>query len=69
MTPGNIAMLVDETPGARVQVTSPALGAANVSVQGRKGGYTQILAHGLPQWVPRDGRTIMDGVRVGFGAR
>lgn len=48
MTPGNIAMLVNETPGLRVQVTSPALGAANVRVQGLKGRYTQILADGLP---------------------
>ena len=48
MTPGNIAMLVHETPGLRVQVTSPALGAANVRVQGLKGRYTQILADGLP---------------------
>lgn len=48
MQPGNIAMLVNETPGLRVQVTSPALGAANVRVQGLKGRYTQILADGLP---------------------
>lgn len=48
MVPGNIAMLVNETPGLRVQVTSPALGAANVRVQGLKGRYTQILADGLP---------------------
>lgn len=48
MTPGNIAMLVGETPGLRVQVTSPALGAANIRVQGLKGRYTQILADGLP---------------------
>ena len=27
MTPGNIAMLVNETGGVRVQTTSPALGA------------------------------------------
>lgn len=48
MTPGNIAMLVGETPGLHVQVTSPALGASNVRVQGLKGRYTQILADGLP---------------------
>jgi outer membrane receptor for ferrienterochelin and colicins len=48
MQPGNISMLVNETPGLRVQVTSPALGAANVRVQGLKGRYTQILADGLP---------------------
>ena len=45
---GNIAMLVSETPGVRVQTTSPALGAANVRIQGLKGRYTQILADGLP---------------------
>lgn len=48
MRPGNIAMLVRETPGVRVQTTSPALGAANVRIQGLKGRYTQILADGLP---------------------
>lgn len=48
MTPGNIAMLVSETPGVRVQVTSPALGASNVRMQGMKGRYTQVLADGLP---------------------
>jgi iron complex outermembrane receptor protein len=48
MTPGNISMLVAETGGLRVQVTSPALGAANVRVRGLKGRYTQLLADGLP---------------------
>jgi iron complex outermembrane receptor protein len=48
MTPGNIAMLVSETPGVRVQVTSPALGASNVRMQGLKGRYTQVLSDGLP---------------------
>lgn len=48
MRPGNIAMLVNETPGVRAQVTSPALGAANIRVQGMEGRYTQLLADGLP---------------------
>ncbi|HZF97030.1 MAG TPA: TonB-dependent receptor plug domain-containing protein, partial [Pseudoxanthomonas sp.] len=48
MTPGNIAMLVAETGGVRVQVTSPALGAANIRMQGMRGRYTQLLADGLP---------------------
>jgi outer membrane receptor for ferrienterochelin and colicins len=48
MTPGDIAMLLNETSGLRVQVTSPALGAANVRVQGLRGRYTQLLADGLP---------------------
>jgi iron complex outermembrane receptor protein len=48
MRPGNIAMLVNETPGIRVQITSPALGAANIRVQGLEGRYTQLLADGLP---------------------
>jgi iron complex outermembrane receptor protein len=48
MRPGKIAMLVNETGGVRVQVTSPALGAANIRVQGMEGRYTQLLADGLP---------------------
>ncbi|WP_231736595.1 MULTISPECIES: TonB-dependent receptor plug domain-containing protein [Sphingobium] len=48
MTPGNIAMLVAETPGVRTQVTSPSLGAANIRMQGMKGRYTQLLSDGLP---------------------
>ncbi|MDE8653810.1 TonB-dependent receptor plug domain-containing protein [Novosphingobium album (ex Liu et al. 2023)] len=48
MTPGNIAMLVSETPGIRTQITSPSLGAASIRMQGMKGRYTQLLADGLP---------------------
>jgi outer membrane receptor for ferrienterochelin and colicins len=48
MTPGDIAMMLNETGGLRVQVTSPSLGAANVRIQGLRGRYTQLLADGLP---------------------
>ena len=48
MRPGNISMLLAETGGLRVQVTSPSLGAANIRVQGMRGRYTQLLADGLP---------------------
>jgi iron complex outermembrane receptor protein len=48
MTPGNISMLVAETGGLRVQVTSPSLGASNVRVRGLEGRYTQLLSDGLP---------------------
>lgn len=48
MTPGSVAMLVNETGGVRLQVTSPALGAARISIQGMSGRYTQLLADGLP---------------------
>ncbi len=48
MTPGDIAMLLNETSGLRVQVTAPSLGAANVRIQGLRGRYTQLLADGLP---------------------
>ena len=47
MTPGNISMLVAETGGLRVQVTSPALGSSNVRIRGLEGRYTQLLADGL----------------------
>jgi iron complex outermembrane receptor protein len=48
MTPGSVAMLVNETTGLRVQTTSPSLGAANVRIQGLRGRYSQLLADGLP---------------------
>ncbi|MEO6212685.1 MAG: TonB-dependent receptor [Vicinamibacterales bacterium] len=48
MTPGDVSMMLTETNGLRVQVTSPSLGAASVRVQGLRGRYTQILADGLP---------------------
>src|SRR5689334_2953242 len=47
MTPGNIAMLVNETVGVKVQV-SPALGASNIRMQGMNGKYVSLLADGLP---------------------
>jgi len=48
MRPGSIAMVLSETGGLRVQVTSPSLGGANVRVQGLNGRYTALLADGLP---------------------
>ena len=48
MRPGNIATILSETGGLRVQTTSPALGAANIRVQGMDGRYTLLLADGLP---------------------
>ena len=48
MSPGNIAHLLNETNGIRIQSTSPSLGGANVRIQGLPGRYTQILADGLP---------------------
>ena len=48
MRPGNVAMLLSETGGLRVQVTSPGLGSSNVRVQGMEGRYTQLLGDGLP---------------------
>ena len=48
MRPGNISMMLNETGGLRVQVTSPALGSANVRIYGLRGRYTQLLADGLP---------------------
>lgn len=48
MRPGNVAMLLSETGGLRVQVTAPALGASNVRIQGMRGRYTQLLTDGLP---------------------
>ncbi len=48
MTPGDIAMLLNETSGIRLQPTSPSLGAAAVRVQGLPGRFTAVLTDGLP---------------------
>ncbi|HXV85843.1 MAG TPA: TonB-dependent receptor plug domain-containing protein, partial [Gemmatimonadales bacterium] len=48
MTPGDVAMMMNETGGLRVQTTSPSLGGATVRIQGLRGRYTQLLADGLP---------------------
>jgi outer membrane receptor for ferrienterochelin and colicins len=48
MTPGSIAMLLNESAGLRVQEVAPSLGGANLRIQGLRGRYTQVLADGLP---------------------
>ncbi len=48
MSPGDIAMMLNETSGLRVQTTNPSLGGANVRIQGLRGRYSLILADGLP---------------------
>ncbi|MBM4195339.1 MAG: TonB-dependent receptor, partial [Gemmatimonadetes bacterium] len=48
MTPGDVTMLLNESPGLRIQITSAALGGAGVRVQGLPSRYTMILSDGLP---------------------
>jgi outer membrane receptor protein involved in Fe transport len=48
MTPGDIAMLLNEAAELRVQPTAPSHGGASVRIQGLRGRYTQILFDGLP---------------------
>lgn len=48
MTPGDVAMLLNETPGLQVRLTAPSLGAAAVRVRGLAGRYTQTLSDALP---------------------
>jgi outer membrane receptor for ferrienterochelin and colicins len=55
MTPGDIAMLLNETAGLRVQPTAPSLGGASVRIQGLRGRYTQILSDGLPLYGGQSG--------------
>lgn len=55
MTPGDITMMLNETAGLRVQVTSPSLGAASVRIQGLRGRYTQLLSDGLPLYGGQSG--------------
>ena len=48
MAPSGITMLLNETPGIRVQSASPSLGTGSVRILGFPGQYTAMLADGLP---------------------
>lgn len=48
MAPSGIAMLLNETPGLRVQAAAPGLGTGSVRILGLPGQYTVMLADGLP---------------------
>jgi outer membrane receptor for ferrienterochelin and colicins len=48
MAPSGITMLLNETPGVRVQAASPTLGTGSVRILGLPGQYTAMLADGLP---------------------
>jgi len=48
MAPSGITMLLNETPGLRVQAASPSLGTGSVRILGLPGQYTAMLADGLP---------------------
>jgi iron complex outermembrane receptor protein len=58
MSPSNVAMLLNESTGMRVQTTSPTTGTANLRIQGLPGRYTQILVDGVPN---------VGGLAAGFG--
>ena len=48
MSPSGITMLLNETPGLRVQAAAPGLGTGSVRILGLPGQYTVMLADGLP---------------------
>ena len=48
MSPSGIGMLLNETPGLRVQASAPGLGTGSVRILGLPGQYTVMLADGLP---------------------
>jgi len=48
MAPSGITMLLNESPGIRVQAASPTLGTGSVRILGLPGQYTVMLADGLP---------------------
>ena len=55
MSPGDIAMLLNEMPGLRVQTTTPVLGTSIVRVRGLPGRYTRLLSDGMPLFGDRPG--------------
>ncbi|WP_089240008.1 TonB-dependent receptor [Belliella buryatensis] len=48
MKPGDIRVLLSESTGIQVQVTSPTSANASIRIQGLDGRYTQILKDGFP---------------------
>ena len=50
IAPGNAMRALGELPGARVQITSPELGLADLRVNGLRGQYTRLLADGVPTY-------------------
>ncbi|MBI5214257.1 MAG: TonB-dependent receptor [Ignavibacteriae bacterium] len=50
MTPSNVAMLLNESTGMRVQTTSATSNSANLRIQGLAGRYTQLLTDGIPNF-------------------
>jgi outer membrane receptor for ferrienterochelin and colicins len=47
-SPGNVAELLTEASGVRVQKNSASLGSVGVRIRGLSGRYTKILSDGLP---------------------
>ena len=59
MTPGDIAMMLNETSGLRVQSSNPSLGGASVRIQGLRGRYSLVLSDGLPLYGQAGGLGLM----------
>jgi iron complex outermembrane receptor protein len=48
MRPADLTVLLSEISGVRAQPTVPAIGAANLRIQGLPGRYSELLSDGLP---------------------
>ena len=48
MAPSNLGMVLEGSPGVRVQSIAPALGTSSVRILGLPGQYTAMLVDGLP---------------------
>jgi iron complex outermembrane receptor protein len=48
MRPADVTVLLSEISGVRAQPTVPAIGAANLRIQGLPGRYSELLSDGLP---------------------
>lgn len=48
MKPGDIRMILSESTGVMVQITSPTSANASIRIQGLDGRYTQLLKDGFP---------------------
>ncbi|MBA3889828.1 MAG: TonB-dependent receptor plug domain-containing protein, partial [Gemmatimonadaceae bacterium] len=68
MTPGDIAMMLAETGGLRVQQTNPSLGGANVRIHGLRGRYSLLLSDGLPMYGQAGGLGLLQVPPVDLAA-
>jgi hypothetical protein len=68
MSSGDVSMLLNESPGLHVQMTSPGLGPANVRIEGLEGRYSQVtlVQFRVPSAVLELIDRLLDAMRLAY---